>query len=90
MGLALKKRFLEKLPRPQSPYISGLVNVALLVDSSSYEVYRSGDFFHSKLSLDGKHKMYSRKKEVAVMSSAPYYALFLRKSETEVVHDFKC
>jgi hypothetical protein len=62
--------------------LSKFAYIALLADSTSFEVFRpKGRFEEQKHYYDGKNKMYAVKKEVAVMAHAPHYALFFSKGE---------
>lgn len=63
--------------------------IALDVDSTSLEVFRpTGRFEEVKSYWDAKNCIYALKKEVAVMASAPHYALFVQKGYPGSVHDY--
>ena len=81
----LSKRFWENRRHPIAPPFPGLEGVALLVDTSNYEVYHSCDFRATKSTFDAKNRIYALKKEVAVMSTPPYLALFF-----PAIRDRKC
>ncbi len=88
--LTLEERWLKSLPRPVPLAVPGFSDVALLLDSTSFEVYRKlADFQESKILYDGKNRIYALKKEVAVSASPPYFALFIRKSAVGSMHDFQ-
>jgi len=63
--------------------------IALLVDSTSIEVYHPrGRFEEAKSYFDVKHGIYALKKEVAVSASAPHYALFFQQAQVGSIHDY--
>jgi hypothetical protein len=64
--------------------------IALLVDSMSVEVYRpKGRFEEAKVYWDGKHSIYALKKEVAILSTEPHYALFFQKICVGSTHEYE-
>eukprot|EP01098_Paradermamoeba_levis_P013287 TRINITY_DN6028_c0_g1_i1.p1 TRINITY_DN6028_c0_g1~~TRINITY_DN6028_c0_g1_i1.p1 ORF type:complete len:187 (-),score=8.46 TRINITY_DN6028_c0_g1_i1:341-901(-) len=73
--LALKH--LSELPRPVVMRDKPYPTVALLIDSTTIEVYRPrGRFEEAKIYFDSKNKIYGLKKEVAVTATAPHLAVF--------------
>src|ERR1700733_14903890 len=83
----LRKRWQSK-PRPK-PLDSNYPYIALLIDSTSLEVYRPrGRFEEVKTYFDAKNCIYALKKEVAVSASPPHYALFVQKAEVGSMHDY--
>lgn len=77
-------------PRPQVIDSPTLFHAALVVDSTSFEVYRPvGRFDEAKIYFDVKNHIYALKKEVAVQAKAPHYALFYHKATPGSVHDYE-
>ena len=86
---ALKEKWWNNLERPKPLNNPNYANIALLIDSTSIEVYRpTGKFQESKRYWDGKNKIYALKKEVAVMATDPHYALFTCSYEIGSTHDY--
>jgi len=85
----LQNKWLGNLPRPKS--LTGpLPHVALLLDSTTVEVFRpTGRFEEAKKYWDGHHGVYGLKKEVAIMPSKPHFALFIQKGRVGSIHDFE-
>lgn len=85
----LENKWWKHRPRPQPIQDSPLSNLALLVDSTSIEVYKPlGRFAESKKYWDAKNSIYAIKKQVAVMAASPYYALFVADGQPGSVHDY--
>jgi len=86
--VTLENKWLSNLPRPK-PLTGPLSHVALLLDSTTIEVYRpTGRFEESKKYWDGHHGLYGLKKEVAIMAAKPHFALFIQKGRGSI-HDFE-
>jgi hypothetical protein len=65
-------------------------NIALLIDSSSFEVYRpKGTFGEVKVYFDYKNGIYALKKEFAVMAAPPHYAMFSSPGFVGSIHDYE-
>jgi hypothetical protein len=78
-------------PRPM-PFLGNrdFQHVALLVDSTSMEVYRpKGRFEEVKPMWDAKNHIYALKKEVAVTANPPHFALFSFPATIGSQHDFQ-
>ncbi|KAL6054116.1 Conserved oligomeric Golgi complex subunit 3 [Balamuthia mandrillaris] len=70
--------------------LSQYAHIALLVDSTSVEVFRPNNslFEEGKHYFDGKNRIYALKKEVAVMASPPHFALFSFPGAPGARHDY--
>ena len=86
----LLERWKEK-PKPKviqgvDPLIS---RIGLIVDSTTIQVNRPvGRFEDSKKYWDEKNGIYGIKKEVGIMGTPPYTALFISRGEVGSTHDF--
>jgi hypothetical protein len=64
-------------------------HAALLIDSTSLQVYRpTGLFGEAKAFFDGKNYIYAMKKEVAIQAAEPHYILFSQKGVAGAAHDY--
>jgi hypothetical protein len=88
LNQTLHNRWWEARSRPKEFAQQGYRHVAALGDSTSLEVHRPGRFEEAKAYWDGKNKIYALKKEVAVMASPPYFALFSSKGFLGSIHDY--
>jgi len=89
LNKTLTKRWWENRSRPKPLNNTGFPHAALLIDSTSIQIYKPlGSFNESKIMYDGKNCIYALKKEIAVMASPPYYALFSAKGVPGSVHDY--
>ena len=87
---ALKEKWWENRIRPQLITLQGYEDSALIIDSTTIRVKRpSGSFEDSQALFDSKNHCYGVKKEVAVMSSKPHYALFVGNKYTGATNDYK-
>ncbi|KAL6047279.1 Conserved oligomeric Golgi complex subunit 3 [Balamuthia mandrillaris] len=70
--------------------LSQYAHIALLVDSTSVEVFcpNNSRFEEGKHYFDGKNRIYALKKEVAVMASPPHFALFSFPGAPGARHDY--
>ena len=74
---SLKSKWWKERPRPTPLRQREIEDAALLIDSTSIEINRPSGKFKDGISFyDEKNHCYAIKKEVAVMSSFPFYALF--------------
>lgn len=75
-------------PKPDPQRGSLLENAALIIDSTSIRIFKPlGRFSESKRYFDKKNGIYCFKKEVAVSSTKPHFALFISKGFPGAVHD---
>lgn len=85
----LKKTWWLTRMRPEGMYDDEYPHIVLCVDTISVEVFRPRtDFNEAKSYFDGKNKIYALKKEVAVRSVPPHYALFSHPSCLGSEHDY--
>ena len=69
----------RNLPRPVplNEVDKLLKKVGLIVDCTSFQVYRpTGRFEEAKKYFDYKNSIYALKKEIGIMPKSPYFALF--------------
>jgi hypothetical protein len=86
---ALRDRWWKEKSRPEPLNSRNFSHVALLLDSSSFEVNRPrARFEEAKVYWDAKNGIYALKKEVAVAARPPHYALFSQPGEVGSVHDY--
>ena len=84
----LRKKWFDNRFRPND-YPHDFPHILLAVDTTSSEIYRPvGLFAEAKVYFDGKNKIYALKKEVAVLTVAPHYALFSMKAVVGSRHDY--
>ena len=89
LNVTLRDTWWNRRMRP-SPAPGNYPHVALLIDSTSLEVFRPhGRFDEAKIYFDGKNGIYALKKEVAVMANAPHYALFSSAGFVGSRHDYQ-
>lgn len=87
--LTLEERWWCSRLRPQALDDPAYSHIALLVDTTSIQVYRPrGLFDEVKPYWDTKNKIYALKKEVLVLAHAPYYAMFSGKKRIGSTHDY--
>jgi hypothetical protein len=87
---AMKSEWWKTRPRPKPLTQSSHPFIALLVDSTTIEVNQP----HASAAtptkyFDGKNWIYGMKKEVAVMATEPYYAMFAFEGKPGSIHDYK-
>ena len=86
----LHEIWLANPTRPNPINGTNFPHIALLVDSTSIQVYRpKAPFQEAKIYWDGKNHIYALKKEVAVIASKPHYCLFLQKGVVGSRHDYE-
>eukprot|EP01119_Soliformovum_irregulare_P024854 TRINITY_DN9020_c0_g1_i4.p1 TRINITY_DN9020_c0_g1~~TRINITY_DN9020_c0_g1_i4.p1 ORF type:complete len:322 (+),score=43.42 TRINITY_DN9020_c0_g1_i4:142-1107(+) len=74
----LEIRWWTQRRRPEEGEWDGYPGIALLVDSTSFQVYRPvGKFQEAKQMWDGKNCIYARKFQVAVQANKHHYAMFV-------------
>jgi len=85
----LNERWWCQKQRPKPIENSIYPHVALIVDSTSINIFRPlGKFQEAKEYFDGKNWMYALKKEVAIMAGPPHYALFSSPGFSGSRHDY--
>ena len=86
----LKNDWCSNPPRPRPLNDTYFPHIALLIDSTSIEVFRpKAPFSEAKIYWDTKNHMYALKKEVAVMASKPHYCIFIQKFFVGSRHDYE-
>ncbi|HSN67109.1 MAG TPA: transposase family protein [Fusibacter sp.] len=89
LNAAMKNRWVNLLPRPDSDLHRRFNYAGLLVDATTIQCFRpEGRFEEAKHYYDGKNHIYGLKVEVAVTTCAPHY--FVRSSPhvPASVHDY--
>lgn len=81
LNKALVSRWWTSRKRPERSFCNDFPYIILAVDTNSFPVYRPrGHFSEAKAYWDAKNKIYALKKEVAVRTVPPHYALFSQPS----------
>ena len=84
----LRSRWWENRERPRIYHVVH-PHIVLCVDTISMEVQRpKAPFNEAKVYWDGKNHIYALKKEVAVRTMPPHYALFSQKAFVGSHHDY--
>lgn len=85
----LESRWWEERRRPE-PLAGNHPYIALLCDSTSFEVYKPKvRFEEAKPYWDEKNHIYALKKEIAIRATEPHYSLFSQKGVLGSVHDYE-